>query len=502
MNALDQIGALLVELEVVRESQWQAACLQAGTTRRLEPVLDALGEQPAWWADAESFTSALSSYQRQQILRKADREGTTSLRAGLRLNEFLVLDILGRGGMAVVFKCWDLDLRRFVALKRIKKDLAILRKRFQREIEVMGRLNHPSIASFLGSGTAHGTALLVMEYLQGPTLRAEVEARNPVPWREVVGWFLPLLDALEHAHKHGVVHRDIKPGNVMLHREGKRPVVPKLLDMGLARCLEGAAALRGGGTEETMSRTGQIIGTIDYMPPEQWAGADRVVPESDLYALGGTMYYALTGKPPFGKGTPGRVALLLMAHNNSPAPSVRAVRPDVPDMLDLLIQQMMSKLPSRRGSPSLLRPQLLQLHRMAPTNTIPVVPPPGAGHAAASPVPAASGSRPVARIPGTDSPASPATAKATPAQAPAPITANPSRQTSAPVPSAPPARAVTMPRSVIASDSTSDLGRLALALVLGTVEWLISLSRPWRHPLRFLLAAAVLAGLLKYCGVW
>ncbi len=185
---------------------------------------------------------------------------------------------------------------------------------------------------------------------------------------------------------------NIKPGNVMLHRESKRPVVPKLLDMGLAHCLEGAAALRGGGSGEAMTQAGQLVGTIEYMPPEQWNGAESVVPESDLYALGGTLYFALTGKPPFGKGTPDKVASLCMAHANSPPPSVRAARADLPDMLDLLVQQMLSKTPSRRGSPSQLRPQLQQLYRMAAPLSLPSAPP-------SRPSPSESGSHPTIRPP-------------------------------------------------------------------------------------------------------
>ncbi len=375
MSTLDETGALLVQLELLREQQWQDACRKAGTSRRLEPILEALREQPAWWANPTPFIPALTSYQRKQVLTKSKRESPNALRASLRLNEYLLLEMLGKGGMAIVYKCWDLTLNRFVAVKRIKKDLAILRKRFQREIEVMQRLNHPAITKFLGSGTAHGSALLVMECLRGPTLRAEVEARHPIPWREVVGWFIPLLDALEHAHKHGIIHRDIKPGNVILHREAKRPVAPKLLDMGLATCLESSAALRGGARGESVTQAGQLVGTIDYMAPEQWVGSDKVVPESDLYTLGGTLYFALAGKPPFGFGGNDRVGPLCIAHTNSPPPSIRAVRPDVPDLLDLLVQQMLSKSPPRRGSTSQLRPQFQQLHRQAPTNTAPVVVP-------------------------------------------------------------------------------------------------------------------------------
>jgi serine/threonine protein kinase len=495
MNPLDETGALLVGLEIIQEQQWQTARLQAGTSTRLELVLDALQQQPAWWAPADHFVPALSRYQREQILRKTKQPAPSALRARLRLNDFLLVDLLGKGGMAVVYKAWDLHLHKFVAVKRMRKDLPILRKRFQREIELMRRLHHPAIAAFLGSGTAHGSALLVMEYLNGPTLRDDVAARHPVPWREVVGWFLPLLDALEHAHKHGIIHRDIKPGNVILHRESKGPVQPKLLDMGLARSVEGATAMRGQRGGESMTQAGQLIGTVDYMPPEQWAGSDRAVPESDLYALGGTLYYALTGKPPFGKGGPGQVATLCTAHANSPAPSVRVARPDVPDLLDLLIQQMLSKTPARRGNPSNLRPQFVQLHRMTQTSTATLPPPTGRSS------PGASGSLPVPAAPRKEEKPGEQQAKGwgkLEKEDPA-LTVTP-----APVLDTPSARrpAVVKPPSVIHANSSSALGRMALALLLGSAEWLLSLGMPWRYPFRFLLTLAAVAGALKYFRVW
>jgi serine/threonine protein kinase len=496
MSTLEETGALLVELELLREQQWQDACRKAGPARRLEPILEAIREQPAWWAPTERFTPALTSYQRKQLLRKSKRESLNALRGSLRLNEYLLLDMLGKGGMAIVYKCWDLERHRFVAVKRIKKDLAILRKRFQREIEVMQRLHHPAIAAFLGSGIAHGSALMVMEYLRGPTLRAEVEARHPIPWREVVGWFIPLLDALEHAHKHAIIHRDIKPGNVILHRESKRPVAPKLLDMGLATCMESAAALRGGAKGESVTQAGQLVGTIDYMPPEQWVSTDKVVPESDLYALGGTLYFALTGKPPFGFGGADRVGPLCLAHTNSPVPSVRAVRADVPDLLDLLIQQMLSKSPARRGSPSTLRPQFQQLHRQAHSTTVPIVLPSRTNETAPAPAAPSPGSRPPSPAKPADSgsnrrPVSTATVDAA-VENPSPALTPPRKSASGQV-----------PRSVIGCDSKNDVGRLLMALLLGTGEWLFSLTRPWEYPLRFLLAAAVVtAGVLKYLKVW
>jgi serine/threonine-protein kinase len=509
MSALDQTGTLLVQLELLREQQWHDACLKAGTNHRLEPILEALREQPAWWANPERFTPALTSYQRKQILRRSKKETPNALRASLRLNDFLLLEMLGKGGMAIVYKCWDLVHQRFVAVKRIKKDLPILRKRFQREIEVMSRLHHPAITAFLGSGTAHGSALLVMECLRGPTLRAEVEARHPIPWREVVGWFIPLLDALEHAHKHGVIHRDIKPGNIILHREAKRPVAPKLLDMGLATSLESAAALRGGAKGESVTQAGQLVGTIDYMAPEQWVAADKAVPESDLYTLGGSLYFALAGKPPFGFGGTDRIGPLCMAHTNTPPPSIRAVRPDVPDLLDLLIQQMLSKTPARRGSPSALRPQFQQLHRQAPASPAPVASPARTGEfpiQAQATSPAVSGShalKAAGQRPPATKPADSGSMRRVPASgtqeelteepaAPRPQATNPRRTAS-----------VMAPPSVINSTSQKDVGRVFLALLLGTGEWLFSLLRPWEYPLRFLLAAGVItAVVLKYLRVW
>jgi serine/threonine protein kinase len=492
MSLLNQIGGLLIRLDVVTQPQWEEALQRAGPGADLDGTLQALGSMPAWWARSGESAEALTSYQRRVILRKANAEALAGLRPALRLNDCLVRGTLGRGGMGVVYRCWDLAHRRFVAVKRMNKDLPILRKRFQREIQAMQRLHHSSICQFLGSGTAYGSALIVMECLDGPTLRDEVERRHPIPWREVVGWALPVLDALEHAHKMGVVHRDIKPPNVILHGE-RGSVIPKLLDMGLAKCMETAAV--GTAKGETVTRAGQLVGTFEYMPPEQWAGGDRVVPASDLYSLGGTLFYALTGQPPFGTG---EMAPLCLAHTNKPPPSVRALRPDVPDMLDLLLQQLLAKAPGRRSTPSELRPRFRELLRGQDTVVV------GAARVARAPAGAS-----------TNTPSPTWSDRPEMSRPNRPLT--PAEKSRARDASAPPlwtfwrllsvlwqagTTPASPPTSVIRSDPKQEIIRLSVALGLGLQEWFLSLARPWRHPWRVLIALALLAGLLKLVGLW
>ncbi len=197
-----------------------------------------------------------------------------------------------------------------------------------------------------------------MEYIHGETVREQVRRLvrlgERLAWQTAVHWTSQVLDALEHAHGRKVIHRDIKPSNLMLTHDPTQAV--KLLDMGLAKSTENASA---GELSLQLTQRGQVLGTGDYMPPEQWAGGSKVVPESDLYGLGGTLFFMLTGWPPFLGEALGQ---LCMAHLHEAPPPLRQFRADVPEYLERILRQMLEKEPGARGTARELRLQLRRRH--------------------------------------------------------------------------------------------------------------------------------------------
>jgi len=339
-----------VASQAVTAEQWDRA---ADGSADGGAVLEALNRVPAWWA-ADGSARAVTAYQVKLVQSLAAAGSLASLARRLRWGNYLIRNELGRGGMGVVFHARDLAANEDVALKRVRgqarQDLQEARSRFRREGEILSRLDHPSIARFRGVERLDGVEVLVMEYVAGETVsryvrRLAAEGRR-VPWRAAVRWTLDILDALAHAHGRRVVHRDIKPGNVMLTGVGGGV---KLLDMGLAKCAE----LTTGGCD--LTHVGQILGTSEYMPPEQWTGGSAVTAAADLYALGGTLFFLLAGRSPFvGASTHQQ----MMQHLSAAVPSVRETRGDVPAALDAIIRRMLAKDPLHRGTARELKWQL------------------------------------------------------------------------------------------------------------------------------------------------
>jgi eukaryotic-like serine/threonine-protein kinase len=343
MASLEQVGAKLVALRVVTEDQWRQA---SDGTSKLVVTLDRLLHTPGTWYDPNNpEAQGLTDFQRKAILSGNLNGQLDRLDRRLRLGKFLLLRQLGQGGMGIVWMAWDLEKHRYVALKRVQGDSSAKRARFRREARICGRLHHASICRALGFRQSGKAALLVMEYLAGRTLKAEVNARGEtIPWPDVARWAADLLDGLAYAHGRGVIHRDVKPENVMLTPAG-RIRRAKLLDMGLAKCkLDPALA---GEVAENLTVAGQIIGTPAYMSPEQWQGGSELGPESDIYALGGTIYYALAGRPPFRGDS---VIQYCNAHVQQKPIPVRDIRSDIPERLDGLVLKMLAKHPRQRGS--------------------------------------------------------------------------------------------------------------------------------------------------------
>jgi eukaryotic-like serine/threonine-protein kinase len=245
--------------------------------------------------------------------------------------------VVGRGGMAEVYRARDLRLDRTVAIKTLRADLArdqTFQARFRREAQSAASLNNPSIVAVYDTGEdpASGVPFIVMEFVDGRTVRdLLIEGHRLLPERtlEITSG---VLRALEYSHQAGIVHRDIKPGNVMVTRNGDI----KVMDFGIARAMSDAQA--------TMTQTAQVIGTAQYLSPEQARG-ERVDARSDLYSTGCLMYELLTGRPPFTGDSP--VAIAYQHVRENPIPPSR-LDPSLPPWADSIVLKAMAKSPNDR----------------------------------------------------------------------------------------------------------------------------------------------------------
>jgi serine/threonine-protein kinase len=240
--------------------------------------------------------------------------------------------LVGSGGMSNVFRAHDRLLERTVALKILHEQYTRdddYVERFRREARAVAQLTHPNIVTVIDRGEQDGRQFIVFEFIDGDNLKDLVH-RGPVPVRDAIGLALQVARALSFAHQRGIVHRDVKPQNVLLNDDG----LAKVTDFGIARSLD-----VGGVTQ-----TGTVLGTSDYIAPEQARG-QKVDPKTDIYSLGAVLYELLTGDVPFAGDNFVAVA---MRHVNEPAPAVLERRPDCPLRLDLAIQRAMAKDPQDR----------------------------------------------------------------------------------------------------------------------------------------------------------
>jgi serine/threonine protein kinase len=305
--------------------------------RILEPSqLTELERTPT--ADARSLARELvrrawlTTYQVNELLQGRGR--------GLLLGSYLLLDKLGEGGMGAVFRARHSRLGRIVALKvirpeRLDSELAI--KRFRREIITAAQLDHPNVVRAYDADEAGGVHFFAMEHVEGTDLAKLVKQHGPLPVSRACGYIRQAACGLAHAHEKGLVHRDIKPANLLLSSSG----VVKVLDMGLARL----NALAAAGEATTLTQDGAIMGTPDYIAPEQARDSKRADIRADLYSLGCTLYHLLSGRVPFGGGT---LTEKLLAHQMDPVPDVRRLRPDVPPAVAVIVSKLMAKRPEDR----------------------------------------------------------------------------------------------------------------------------------------------------------
>jgi serine/threonine protein kinase len=267
--------------------------------------------------------------------------------------DFVLEAELGRGGMGVVYKARQNSLGRTVAIKLVREAHLASdadRGRFRGEAEAAARLHHPNIVTVHEVGTVDGQAYLCLEYVPGQTLAQKVNADGPLPPREAAALVAVIARAVHHAHEHGVLHRDLKPSNILLASGGRQPPVdspapgglrpplavePKVSDFGLAKRTDA----------ESLTRTGDVVGTPSYMAPEQATSRKDLTPAADVYSLGAILYELLTGRPPFQASNP--VDTLLMVLEQEPVPP-RDLNPTVDRDLELICLKCLQKPPELR----------------------------------------------------------------------------------------------------------------------------------------------------------
>lgn len=299
------------------------------TDANLDKFLDkhstALRGRPGALAGLLIEAGLLTHFQADQLLRGKWRR--------FSIGRYTVLDQIGTGGFGSVYLCEHRHMRRKVAVKilpMIRANDNSCLERFYREARAVAALNHPNIVRAYDVGQEQNLHFLAMEYVDGVTLHELVSQRGPLEPLRAVHYLRQAAQGLQHAYEAGLVHRDIKPGNLLVDMTG----TVKILDLGLARFYEDHTDQLSAKNAET------VLGTIDYVSPEQALNSHDVDIRSDIYSLGATFYYCLTGSPPFPKGTPGQK---LLWHQTRKPPTLSEVRPDVPAELSTVIDTAMAK---------------------------------------------------------------------------------------------------------------------------------------------------------------
>ncbi len=282
--------------------------------------------------DDESEITVISKKPPQQFCTSGfDWRKVGELLIGRQLGSFRLDSLLGVGGMGAVFQATDLQLHRQVAVKVLNssENDPEAERRFRVEAQSAARLDHQNIARVFHVGQDQGWNYIVLELVEGQTLRQLVTARGPLSASLAIHIFRQLASALDHAHQRNIIHRDIKPSNVLVTEDHSI----KIVDMGLARIQ------RSVDSADHDAEEGMTLGTFDYIAPEQARDARLADQQSDLYSLGCTLFYALVGRPPFADGT---TIEKILSHSNAPRPSVLEARPDLPPAMERLVQHLMA----------------------------------------------------------------------------------------------------------------------------------------------------------------
>lgn len=326
-SAADQTAAflaLLAQSQLVGPAQMQLLSDWAAQTRPDVPTLAKEINRRGW----------LTPYQIREIFRGRGKD--------LVFGQYVLLDLLGEGGMGQVFKAHQTRLGRDVALKIIRKEKLnhpMAAARFDQEVKALGKLGkHPHVVEAFDAQQEGDTHFVVMEYIDGADLTKMIRARGPLAIPAACEYIRQAALGLQHAFEHGLVHRDIKPSNLLVTRDGRQV---KLVDLGLARLEEPPGGVDG----HRITQQGFVIGTPDFLAPEQARNPQDVDIRADIYSLGATLFYILTGKVPYEGATPTEK---LLKHCTDPPPSLRQFRPDAPPQLEQLVLWCMAKRPEDR----------------------------------------------------------------------------------------------------------------------------------------------------------
>jgi serine/threonine protein kinase len=349
-------------LDVVTDHP-RAEELQAFGQGRLDPTSAAVVERHVAACDsccrlledapADSFVNQLRHAGPAAQASTADATGVTLAEPAVIPPELVdhpryrVLGLIGQGGMGAVYRAEHRRMERPVALKVINPALVsnpAAVQRFQQEARATARLHHPNIVTAFDSDQAGDLHFLVMEYVEGHNLADLVGERGPLPVAEACDTVRQAALGLQHLHEAGLVHRDVKPHNLMRARDG----VVKLLDCGLVRLAGGPqseSGPSGPAAAPSLTGAGAVMGTADYIAPEQAADPRTADVRSDIYALGCTLFHLLTGRPPFADGS---VQDKLARHEREPLPALVELRPDAPPELAAVLVRMTAKKPADR----------------------------------------------------------------------------------------------------------------------------------------------------------
>lgn len=344
--ALDQVQALLAtELSPADMAAVEIHLSQCANCRsQLESAIGA----PEWWQEARECLSEVTTRCPTAVDSHSDLEASESSHADVlrflgptddprmlgRIGNYEIVGILGRGGMGVVFKGFDSALNRYVAIKMLAPHLTAsgaARKRFEREAQAAAAVVHDHVMAIHNVAEWLGAPYFVMPYVRGNTLQKRLDQRGVLELREILRIGMQLASGLAAAHAQGLVHRDIKPGNILL-AEGVERVT--LMDFGLARAVDDAS----------LTRTGVLAGTPQYMSPEQARG-QAIDFRSDLFSLGSVLYAMCTGRAPFRAETSYGVLRLI---TDQEPPSIRELNSEIPDWLNGIIERLMAKTPDQR----------------------------------------------------------------------------------------------------------------------------------------------------------
>lgn len=335
------------DVTVQRRGNARAAASDASTASLDQPPKDASSSEPAGHQSDDPAAAAEALAAAKTVIRKSSGSSAhastgrspaeiASVLLGHQLNHFILDALIGGGGMGAVFRAHDTRLERTVAIKvipRVGEDPDLLR-RFRNEAQSAAKLDHPNIARVYDVGRHEEWHYIVFEYIDGTNVRDLVNEGGVLEVDDAVYFTRQVAEALDHASQRGVVHRDIKPSNVLIRPDGQ----VKLVDMGLARSMQ----LEVSGD---MTASGVTLGTFDYISPEQARDPRDADVRSDIYSLGCTLYFMLTGQPPYPGGT---VLQKLLSHGNSPPPHPRDLRREVSDDLTAILHKTLAKRPSDR----------------------------------------------------------------------------------------------------------------------------------------------------------